>query len=186
MKKLLAATFLLFAFSSCISTKWHHNYPYALHLENDLQHFNGVYDNAPLKIEKNDPYSYPMYALLFKTDKIYTWDEIRDYSGKIKMEVVSDKKIKVSYLIDDLIVAEKMIKGKLTGNIFSAKRQIRFLVLVLVNFYGEVKLSIYLNEKGELVVRKERFGWGNILILSGGSTDGGTNTGGRYARISEK
>ena len=127
--------------------------------------------------------SLPLYVLLFNRDKIYRWDEIRDYPGKIKIDVISNKKIMVSYLIDDLIMEEKMISGKLTGNIFSAKRQIRFVYLMVFNYYNEVKTSIYLNDKGELVVIKQRSSFASILIASGGG-DGGTS--GKYARISEK
>ena len=180
MKKLLGIAVLLFAFNSCISTKWYKTSSGVLNLDNDLQHLNGVYDNAPITTEED---YYPLYALLFKRDKVYRWDEVRDYSGKIKIDVISNKKIKVSYLIDDLIVEEKMITGKLTGNIFSAKRQIFFLFLLVVNGYNEVKTSIYLNENNELVVIKQRFSFGNVLIASGGG-EGGSS--GKYARISEK
>jgi len=184
MKKLLAVAILFFAFSSCISTKWYKTHSGVLNLDNDLQRLNGVYYNIPSTIDENNPNDYyPLYTLLFKRDKVYRWNEIRDYSGKIKFDVISNKKIKVSYLIDDLIVEEKMITGKLTGNIFSVKRQICFVFLLFFNFYNEVKTSIYLDEKNELVVTKQRYAFGNILIASGGGEDG---TGGGYARISEK
>ena len=183
MKKLLGIAFLLFAFNSCISTKWHKNHSSALDLDNDLQHLNGVYYNAPLTMEENNPNSYPLSVLLFERDKIYRWNETRDYSGKIKIDVISNKKIKMAYLIDDLIVEEKMITGKLTSNIFSSKRQVRFLFLMVFNYYNEVQTSIFLNEDNELVVIKQRYAFGSILFASGGG-DGGTS--GHYARAIEK
>jgi len=185
MNNLLGIIFLSLVFSSCISTKWHKTNSGALNLDNDLQHLNSVYYNAPLTIEeKNNPNDYyPLYALLFERDKIYEWNEFRDYSGKIKIDVISNKKIKVSYLIDDLIVEEKMITGKLTGNIFSSKRRIRFLFLMVFNYYNEVKTSIFLNEDNELVVIKQRYAFGSILFASGGGDDG---TSGHYARAIEE
>ena len=180
---LLPLVFLLFTLNSCmVSTKWYKNAS-AINLDNDLQHLSGVYYNAPLTMEENRRSNYPLYALLFKRDKIYAWNEFRDYSGKIKIDVISNKKIKVSYLVDDLIIEEKMITGKLTDNIFSVKRQIRFLPLLFFNYYGEVKTSIFLTEKNELAVDKGRYAFANILFMSGG---GDSRTGGEYARISEE
>ena len=180
---LLLLAFLFLAFNSCaVSTKWYKNAS-AINLNNDLQHLSGVYYNAPLTIKENSSNSYPLYVLLFKHDKIYEWNEFRDYSGKIKIDVISNKKIKVSYLVDELIIEEKMITGKLTDNIFSVKRQIRFLPLLFFNYYGEVKTSIFLTEKNELIVDKGRYVFANILFMSGG---GDFSTGGKYARISEE
>ena len=177
---LLACLFL--AFNSCVvPTNWVKNS--AINLDNDLQHLSGVYYNAPLTIKENDSFSYPLYALLFKRDKMYTWNEFRDYSGKIKIDVISNKKIKVSYLVDDLIIEKKTITGKLIGNTFSLKRQIRFVPLLFFNYYGEVKTSIFLTEKHELAVDKGRYAFANILFMSGG---GDSRTGGKYARISEE
>ena len=180
---LLLLAFLFFTLNSCaVSTKWYKNAS-AINLDNDLQHLSGVYYNAPLTMEENSSNSYPLYVLLFKRDKIYNWNELRDYSGKIKIDVISNKKIKVSYLVDELIIEEKMITGKLTGNIFSVKRKRLFLPLLFINYYGEIKTSIFLTEKNELVVDKGRYVIANVLLMSGG---GDSSTGGKYARISEE
>ena len=61
----LLLAFLFLASNSCVvSTNWVKNS--AINLDNDLQHLNGLYYNAPLTIKENDSFSYPLYALLFK------------------------------------------------------------------------------------------------------------------------
>jgi hypothetical protein len=178
--RILLLLFFLYTLSSCVSSTY---YSGASNLGDNLQHLNGVFYNTPTVIVNNHPDSYPLYVLLFKRDKTYTWDEVRDYSGKIKIDVISDKKLKASYLMDDIVVDEKMITGKLTGNVFSTKRSIRCLFLLFVNLYSEVKTSIYLNKKDELVVNKQWYVFANILIASGGG-DGGT--GGTFARVRDE
>ena len=180
---LLLLAFLFFTLNSCaVSTKWYKNAK-TLDLDNNLQHLSGVYYNAPLTTNESFPGSYyPMYDLLFKHNKIYAWNEYRDNIGKIKLDVISNKKIKATYLIDDQIIKQKTITGKLKGNIFSVRRSRRFFPLLFINYYGEFKTSIFLNEENDLIIDKGRYVIVNVLLMSGG---GDSSTGGRYVRVKE-
>ena len=75
-------------------------------------------------------------------------------------------------MIGDTVLEEKIISGKLKHDIFSVKRRLRFLFLLVVNYYNEIKPSIYLDSDGNLVVYNAKSIFGNILFMSGGGDNG--------------
>lgn len=174
---------MLMSVSSCISTKWYKTLENKSALNDDLARLNGIYSNMPESYSDTVDFNrnpYDLYQLLFKSDKGYEYDEPRNYSGNIKIEAVSDRKIKASYIIGDTIIKEKIISGKLKHDVFSVKRKVFALFLIVFNFYKESKSSIYLDANGDLVVYNAIDAYGQILFASGG---GENSHSGKFHRI---
>lgn len=185
MRQNVILVFLMVVFisTSCVSSKWHKDISDSAYLENNLANLNGIYNNIPSSYDVLKGVNFnpnPLYALLFNPDKVYNWDEERNYSGRIKIEAISNKKIKVYYIVDDKVVDEKVISGKLKNNIFSVNKKFRFLFLGFFNYYHETKSTIYLDINDELYVYNDIFSFANVLIASGGGDKG---FGGSFSRI---
>ena len=187
IRKVFGFLVMLISMTSCaVSTQWYKTLENKSGLNGDLTLLNGIYDNMPDNYNDSIDFNsnpYPLYTLLFEPDRIYKWGEYRSYDGTIKLEVISDKKIKISYIRGDSVRKEKIISGKLKHNIFSVKRRVMFLPFIVFSYYTELKPSIYLDDKGNLVVHNGRYVFMNILLMSGA---GDSSEGGRFLRINEK
>lgn len=185
LRKIPILFVLSILFCSCLSTKWYKNLEEVSTLEPDLVNLNGIYYNLPVNYDLEKGVNFnadPLYSLLFKPYKNYTWGEPRDYAGKIKIEVLSKKKIKASYIVNDEIVETKIISGKMKNKVFSVKRKVRCIFLLFFDYYYEVKPVIYLDEEDNLVVYNDIYSFANVLIASGGGEGG---EGGRYSRADD-
>lgn len=178
---------ILFSTSSCAtSTKWYRTVENKSELKGGITALNGMYSNRPANYNDSigiNQNAYPLYTLLFEPYKDYEWDEYRGYGGHIKIEAISDKKIKVYYMVGDKVLEEKTISGTIKYNIFSVRRKILFIPLIVFSFFRELKTSIYFDKKGDLVVYNDKCAYANILFMSGGGENGHEGT---FSRIIEK
>lgn len=167
MKNLfLLLTFCIF-FSSCISNKKFLIETGASQIQNELSVLNGVYENTPADY-RSPKGGYPLNIMLFNQFHEYNWNEVRDFSGKIILTALSNKKLKADYIVGDSVVKSKILKGKIQKNYFVLKKKIRPLgipVPPLPFVYKERKSAIGLSKENFLVVLQEGYNYGHFLFF---------------------
>lgn len=134
----------------------------------NLSVLDGTYSNTHADYVDNIT-GKPLYTFLFEPFRDYKWQEVRDYSGEIKLKALSDKKLSVEYRVGDKIINQRTLKGKIVGNNFVVKRKISVIPFFpIVWSYKERLISISLTPENYLRVTNGRDGASGVLIMVGG------------------
>lgn len=157
-----------FSFVSCLSTKTLTKGESVF--ENDLSVLNGTYENTSASYKKAWS-QYPLSSAFFHQFKDY-YSEGGDsvhFVGKIKIEAVSKKHLRVDYIINDSVVKSKKLKGTLKNNHFVMNRK---LILIgfppILGFYKERKVAVGLTKEGYLKVMRGDSHCGGLLVMAAG------------------
>ena len=137
-------------------------------LENNINALNGIYENVAVGID-NPKSNQSLYLLLFKNyhrqNPYYNKDE--DSEGKIRIKVISDRKIEVDYILEGCTKKSKTYKGEMKKNFFVIKRKWRiFGIPILFGVYDESKLAIGINENGYLHIKKGFYNIGGMIGMA--------------------
>lgn len=151
---------IIFSSYSCVSAKYVIGKDSVL--KDDLKILDGIYENTPadyVDAQRGEP----LYDLFFNQSKKYNWVEMRQYGGKIRLEALSNKKLKVEYLLGDSVAESKTVKGKIRGNYFVMGRKIFGIPFFpLVWAYREKRYAIGMTEYNYLQTIKGEYGIGGI------------------------
>ena len=164
--KLLIVTPCLFLLS-CASLKYPEREDLKP-LKNDVSMLNGSYRN----ISRDSGFSKTsLWSVLTKPNKSSSFSgHYNDSNTYVRLTAISKKKITAQLYKYDILVEEKVIKGKLKGNYFSIKRKVHYLGLPFTYLsYAEYKLQLGKNKSNDLYVDGAAgwFTW--IVIVSAGT-----------------
>jgi hypothetical protein len=171
MKNFLFILFSAFLLSSCVSSKYfYEHYSDISHVDN-LQKLEGTYGNKPINDVGFDNNYSSLEKIIFNPFHINTWNEKRDFSGEIRIKVLSDNKIEVSHIDNGMILKTKELKGKIVNNYFEVNTRRRFIGFPFTYFKMDVeKLQLGVSENGSLIASNGRYHFGSIFIIFGDST----------------
>lgn len=156
---------LVISFTSCISIK-PNNIKNTMLDENSLDHINGFYSNV--SNNKIDTYNTSLWKQFnyLKKDTLVNWQ-----NHTIELEVINKKSVSAKLWLNDAIVAEKTIKGKIRDGYFSAKRKVKIVGFPLVYFFSsDNKLEIGSSKNNQLIINSATSSYGMIFIMSNGNT----------------
>lgn len=131
----------------------------------------GDYGGEPVNIDeiKNHPNVSPLEKIFFEPFYIYKWEEERDYSGDIKIKVLSKNKLEIS-LYKNGKFKRKILKGKITNNFFEVKTRRKVIGFPLLYFMLDIeKLMLGISNEGHLIVACRRYHFGSLFVLGGDS-----------------
>ncbi|WP_297764967.1 hypothetical protein [uncultured Muriicola sp.] len=159
--------------SSCSTLKdpVNNNYRIELNSEN-LSILNGIYKRSSISDTINKKHHCPnnLFHSLFLRPGTFLWN---NNSGKdfVEIKVIDKKRIKVTLTINDKIVKENTLKGKIVKNTFEFNRRSFIFPLVFMNFYEDRKTRIGSLQNGNLSIDTATESVGNFFIFpwSGGA-----------------
>jgi hypothetical protein len=125
--------------------------------------------NADIEIE-NPPLEDLLLDPNFSTNE---WGEVISYDGEIEIEVLSERKIKVSFIKNGEMLKSKIYKGKFINNYnyFSINQRNSFCgIPLLIYAYKEHKVDIGLTSDGYLAIYLSNYTFGGIFLFMGQST----------------
>jgi hypothetical protein len=151
----------------------------------DIKLLNGKYKNYPLyeniisdchNIDLNDSNAWiqgqSLNKLFIHPFHIYIADERRNYDGEIEIEVLSNKKLKITYIKHNEIIEEKIVRGSVNGNFFSIKMRAKFWAYLLINGFAFDKVDIAVSSEGNLIILNGWGSWGFLFpIIPVGNND---------------
>ncbi len=152
--------------SSCLSTK--ELIKGDSLLENDIHVLNGMYKNVAVNVD-NPKSEQSLYLLLFKNyhRQMPSYNKDKDYEGNIKIEVLSDKKIRVDHIVNGCIKKSRTYKGRIKNDFFVIKRKwIIIGVPPVLGGYDESKLAIGISKDGYLYIKKGFFNIAGIVGMA--------------------
>ena len=158
---------ILFAFcSSCAKIKPTQTEKTITLGVNNLKQLNGYYSNiAGNKTEKQKNSLWRQINFLQK-DTIANWEK-----HKVEFEVINKKRIKVKLWLEDMLVSEKVLKGRIKPHYFSTRTKAkRGGVPLIYYFESDSKFEIGIRNDNRLVVNRASNTMGMIFIISAGNT----------------
>jgi len=132
---------------------------------------DGTYENIPAGYSSEYFNILPLSDYIFHPYRDYShyYKKEVDYSGKIRIKAVSDKKIQVDYIKGDSVLKSKILKGSMKNNFFTMRRKWRIIgIPVIFGIYEENKLAIGRSNSGFLQIHKGRDHVGGIIGMAGG------------------
>jgi len=143
-------------------------------LSDNISLLNGIYENIAIDASDDPKSEHSLYVLLFKnfhqSNPYYNKDQ--DYEGKIRINVISDEKIRVDYIVNDNVIKSKIFKGELNDNFFVVKRKWRlFGIPILLGVYDESKIAIGLENDNYLLIRKGFYNIGGLVGFMANSNE---------------
>jgi hypothetical protein len=150
-------------------------------LADTLINLNGKYSNCPKTIcieKKNadiDEHENPPLEDLLLNPKFGAnmWGKAISYEGEIEIEVLSEKKIKVSFIKDGELLKSRIYNGKFINNYnyFSINQRKSFFgIPPLIYIYHVHKVDIGLTSDGYLIVYLGDYTFGGIFVFMGPSS----------------
>jgi len=134
--------------------------------EINLDHINGFYSNV--SNNKTDTYNASLWKQFnyLKKDTVVNWQ-----NHTIELEVVNKKKIRAKLWLNDTVIAEKTIKGKIRDSYFSVRRKVKIVGFPLVYFFSsDNKFEIGANKNNQLIINSATSSYGMIFIMTNGNT----------------
>ncbi|TBW29943.1 hypothetical protein [Gramella sp. KN1008] len=135
--------------------------------KSNLKQLNGNYSRfSNTYLDTNTAYDFNDLFQCF-----YLWKEkkLRDTSTSEKdfvaLEVIDEKRIKVSFIKNGQIVKSKILKGELTENTFVFNGRNFLIPLIFINFGERHRTRISLSENGSLNLDAFQFAMGNFFIF---------------------
>ena len=134
--------------------------------QGNLSRLNGRYSNVTNDGDSLQNSSLWHQFSFLKKDTAYDWK-----NHEIELEVVNHKRIKAKLWNDNVLIDEKLIKGKLDEGFFSARRQLEVIGFPFIYFfYCDSKYEIAIDQNETLVLNRSTANYGNIFIMSAGNT----------------
>ncbi len=162
----IAIFLLLTALNSCIAIQPNNIKNTALHAD-DLNAINGFYSNTPNT--KNKDYNASLWKQLnyLKKDTLEKWQ-----NHKVELEVINRKKIRAKLWLNEAVISEKILKGKVKNDYFSVKRNLKVFGIPFIYFsVKDYKMEIGIDNNKQLLLNSAHMQSLNILIMSGGNSN---------------
>ena len=164
--KILALILVAFS-SSCISIKSTATEELVELNNATIAKFNGTYSNlAKNKLETEHASLWKQMKFL-KKDTIPNWEE-----HKIELEVKNRHRIKAKLWHKNVLVSERMLRGRIRNNHFSVKRQIKIVGVPFIFFFtSDNKYEIGLTKDKQLVLNRATDDIGMLFLMSAGKSE---------------
>ena len=161
---------LLFSISllvSCATLEKNVSNPQGVPLTAENLHLlNGTYKRNPVNspnISKGYDQSNLFRCFYLKPDR-YGWTDSLQ-NDFVKIEVIQDKKVKITLLRNGHVEKSKALKGKLVQNTFEFNKRFFLIPLLFINFAETRKTRVELLQNGNLLIDTSYQAIANFLIF---------------------